>query len=59
MCWWSPQLQKDAVIDSMAFKFVFYFEFEFRKSHTIKGDAIYKLQCATMCLNTHQNILEP
>ena len=46
--------KKDTVIDLKAFKFFLYFEFEFRKSRTIKGDTMHKLQCATMCSNTHQ-----
>jgi hypothetical protein len=59
MCWWSPQLEKDVVIDSMVFKLIFILNIEFRKSHTIKGDAMYKLQCVTICSNTHKNILKP
>jgi hypothetical protein len=46
--------KKDTVIDSNVFKFFLYFGFEFRKSRTIKGDTMHKLQCPTMCSNTHQ-----
>ena len=40
-----PQLLKDMTIYSKVFKFILY---EYRKSHTIKGDTMHKLQCATM-----------
>ena len=32
-----------------------YFEFEYTKSHTIKGDTMLKLTCATKCSNIHMH----
>ena len=37
------------------FKFFYIFEFEYRKSHTIKRDTILKLICATKCSNIHMH----
>jgi hypothetical protein len=42
MCWWSPQLQKDAVIDSMTFKFIFISNLSIRK-----GPTIMEMQCTS------------
>ena len=35
-----------------------YFEFGYRKSHTIKGDTMIKPTCATKCLILHTSILK-
>ena len=37
------------------FKILLYLEFEYRKSHTIKGDTMLKLICATKCSNNHKH----
>ena len=37
------------------FKLLLYLKFEYRKSHTIKGDTMLKLICATKCSNNHKH----
>ena len=37
------------------FKFFYIFEFEYRKSRTIKGDTMLKLICATKYSNNHKH----
>jgi len=37
------------------FKILLYLEFEYRKNHTIKGDTMLKLICATKCSNNHKH----
>ena len=37
------------------FKILLYLEFEYRKSHTMKGDIMLKLICATKCSNNHKH----
>ena len=37
------------------FMILLYHEFEYRKSHTIKGDTMLKLVCATKCSNNHKH----
>ena len=40
------------------FNFLLYFEFEYRKSRTIKGDTMLKPTCATKCSILHSSILK-
>jgi hypothetical protein len=54
-------LLKEAALTLRRSKFILYFEFEFRKSRTIKRDSIHLPKCATKCSNsTHKlHILSP
>jgi hypothetical protein len=49
----SPQLQKMTASSLKEVYFVLYFEFEYRKSRTIKGDTMLMLTCATQCSILH------
>ena len=37
--------------------FILYFEFEYRKSRTTKGDTMLMIRCATKCSNFYKSIL--
>ena len=52
------QMEEPPITNVDGFKFkgglnYLYFEFEYRKSHTIKGDTMLKLTCATKCSILH------
>ena len=44
-----PPIIKDDGMELKGIYFISYFDIEYRKSHTIKGDTIHKLECATKC----------
>ena len=52
-----PQLQNMTASSSKFVSFVLYFEFEYRKSRTIKRDIMLMLTCATKCSNLHKSNL--
>jgi hypothetical protein len=49
--WWFPTQRR--------FKFFLHFKFEYRKSHTIKGDSTTTVKVWTKCSYVHQFILTP
>ena len=42
-------------LNSKDVQILLYFEFEYRKNHTIEGDTMLKLICATKCSNIHMH----
>jgi len=49
-----PPITKDDGMELRGVYFISYFEIEYRKSRTIKGDTIHKLECATKCSYLHK-----
>ena len=49
-----PLITKDDGMELKGVYFISYFEIECRKIHTIKGDIIHKLECATNCSYLHK-----
>ena len=49
-----PPITKDDGIDLKGVYFISYFEIEYRKSRTVKGDTIHKLECVTKCSYLHK-----
>ena len=55
-----PEIEEPPITNVDGFKLkgglnFLYFEIEYRKSHTIKGDTMLKLICATKCSNIHMH----
>ena len=50
-----PPIANVMASNSKEVSILLYFEFEYKKSHTIKGDTMLKLICATKCSNIHMH----
>jgi hypothetical protein len=59
MIWKNPPIAMKMDSNSKKVYILLYFEFEFRKCRTTKGDTMHKLLCATKCSFFLQYILFP